>query len=726
MKLNIQLFASGKIYYDKSSSSSWQWMQFNVDWESTANYDTNKSTIITKAYVRAGTGGTQGTWKGTVKVGSISHSISINKSVSSSWVLLATFTDTVDHNNDGTLTLPIYGILNSPSGTTLAGQTSGGTQNAILDTIPRASTITVPDGTIGYGVTISINKTSNSFSSKLYYKMSGQSDYTYITDTNEKTYSWVIPTSFYSLIPNARSITGVVKADTYNGNTLIGSKESNLFTAYINETDCKPEITNTSINDTINLSSLTDRLVKYVSKPKITFTINAKNGASITYKNPSTSPFTYSSWQDSYTINTQDSRQIPNSYTFPINTVNYIPLTINANANRQDGTSDKVDLTINGNWFNGNFDKKTNTLQLKVQYKLNGTDSWNEEVLTPNISGNTFSINKTLDGSFDYQQIYNIQIVATDEIGKLLGSKIEKLKDISRGQPNWEAWHDDSGEHTEFYGDVAIKGNGYNTYIQNNANSGDVNFITNKNTFAFNKHIYAEDGASFNNNVTLYQGYLNVANGNISLSGNLSMKGTTYLGLCEENYLGNNYDIDTLKGTSGIYGVYNCSKAPNLNLGALEVVRYSNDWIIQRFNDTTTGYTWERRFYMATTWSPWEDKKYYHSGDTLALTNDETMNGMITASTTRVYVTINLPKNIAIDVSSISVEGLYVEARGIKGYLNSQSGYVQYIGKSGYSLSAYMPKPNSVVIVINKSSAFTNATNNTPISLNGRVSLRFN
>lgn len=72
-----------------------------------------------------------------------------------------------------------------------------------------------------------------------------------------------------------------------------------------------------------------------------------------------------------------------------------------------------------------------------------------------------------------------------------------------------------------------------------------------------------------------------------------------------QSYLGYNPDIDTLRTTSGIYGLYNCNKTPTGAIGTLEVIRYSDDWCIQRFTSIETQQMWERFFVMGTTWTGW-------------------------------------------------------------------------------------------------------------------------
>ena len=76
----------------------------------------------------------------------------------------------------------------------------------------------------------------------------------------------------------------------------------------------------------------------------------------------------------------------------------------------------------------------------------------------------------------------------------------------------------------------------------------------------------------------------------------------------EQKYLGNNPDINSMKSQSGVYGLYNCSQAPNTAIGVLEVLVYTGDWVVQRFTDVHAGSMWQRRFYSGTTWSDWQQK----------------------------------------------------------------------------------------------------------------------
>lgn len=120
-----------------------------------------------------------------------------------------------------------------------------------------------------------------------------------------------------------------------------------------------------------------------------------------------------------------------------------------------------------------------------------------------------------------------------------------------------------------------------------------------------------------------------------------------------------------------------------------------------------------------------EDDIYYKTGDIIELGDTAApglyvANGYITSSTKKVNMTFIVPKRLD-NISSITVNSLNVESRGISGYLNSQSGYVEYVNKSGYTITAWVSSSNSISVTIEKSSAYTNISNNTLVSIDGYI-----
>ena len=96
--------------------------------------------------------------------------------------------------------------------------------------------------------------------------------------------------------------------------------------------------------------------------------------------------------------------------------------------------------------------------------------------------------------------------------------------------------------------------------------------------------------------------------------------------------------------------------------------------------------------------------------------------GFISSGTTIIIFNLALPKEVT-KVSSVQVaSGAYAEVRGVKGYIEGSNNTPLLFGDN---ITLY--QPNIVQIGINKDSAFTNATNNTPINvrLKSNLKLRF-
>ena len=103
------------------------------------------------------------------------------------------------------------------------------------------------------------------------------------------------------------------------------------------------------------------------------------------------------------------------------------------------------------------------------------------------------------------------------------------------------------------------------------------------------------------------------------------------------------------------------------------------------------------------------------SGDSFLITNRFMVVGLITGASASLWFTIYLGKKIT--ASSVSISALTATMRGVTGYLEA-SGSHNLIG-TGYTALAYISDANTGIITLNvtKSTAFANATNNTPVVL---------
>lgn len=118
---------------------------------------------------------------------------------------------------------------------------------------------------------------------------------------------------------------------------------------------------------------------------------------------------------------------------------------------------------------------------------------------------------------------------------------------------------------------------------------------------------------------------------------------------------------------------------------------------------------------------------FYKAGDTYdtTRTNSPVMNGFITSGGKIVRIALTVPKSLK-NISTITCSKLTAEARSGKGYLNNESGFVNFKG-SGYTVTCYKVDEHNIYINIEKSTAYTNADNNTLISFNiGDIVLTFN
>ena len=146
--------------------------------------------------------------------------------------------------------------------------------------------------------------------------------------------------------------------------------------------------------------------------------------------------------------------------------------------------------------------------------------------------------------------------------------------------------------------------------------------------------------------------------------------------------------------------------------------------------DASSGRMWIRIYGgNPLTWRAWrriigDDEIYYRDNDTLSITTYTDLNGFITSSTTSVSFSFYTPKSLA-NISSVTVTAFKGTLRGISGYLDSKTSAYDWFADSAYTVTATKISDNMLRIVCTKSSAFTNVTNNTPVSYYGSVGLEF-
>lgn len=365
------------------------------------------------------------------------------------WSSALTYTTgwlSVPNKTDGTTSLAIRAYSGM-------GTTRDKTYTYSMPIDPAASKISATDANIESTSTISIINYDSKFTTTVSYKAAGQDSYTSIwTKQTHTSYGWTIPDSLYSLIPKAKEIEIELRCQTYSGSTLIGTETCTL-TAKTSESKCKPDVSVTAVDTNTNTIALTGsnkKIVKGFSDVQVTTKATVKNSAdgysvSVTCgseKKTGTS-VTFSD-AESATIKAtaKDGRGYSNSATASdLTLVSYIVPTVVASVSRESPTSDKVNISVKGNWFNGSFGSVTNTLKVQVRYKPKSQASYTNSDkyldMTVKTSGNTYTATLSLTGLV-YTSAYSIRIRVTDAIHVYEGPLAEPIyrnTEISTGVP---------------------------------------------------------------------------------------------------------------------------------------------------------------------------------------------------------------------------------------------------------------------------------------------------
>ena len=172
---------------------------------------------------------------------------------------------------------------------------------------------------------------------------------------------------------------------------------------------------------TIELTGDSSKLIKYFSDAKVTIGASAKKEATVSSKScvnngtTKTADGTFSNvTNNSFVFSVKDSRGNTASKTLTPTMVNYVKLTCNMKSVRI-STEGVLSFELSGNYFNGSFGSKSNTLTVQYRYKTEGGSYGDWKTVTATKSGNTYTAAGTETG-LDYKNVYVFQSRAIDEI----------------------------------------------------------------------------------------------------------------------------------------------------------------------------------------------------------------------------------------------------------------------------------------------------------------------
>ncbi len=359
-----------------------------------------------------------------------------------------TYDFTIKHDDEGkALKIPIYAFIPLDNGSSSA-------RNHVVDTtlnlptIPRKSSCVWNLSYIGDPMYITITKATTSYTSSLKIVWETESSSTVGEVIKTKTSNTSITYNITSDVlknllksnPTSHQVTATLTLDTYSSDTLIGTNEYK-FTVPIKQINPDVSVAVVDTNQaTIALTGSSSKIVRYISKPKVTITATPKQEATIktyncTWDNniSNTKETTLSNISTkTFTVSATDTRDFSTSKSITLsNFIEYIKINYTKfDLGRPESTSNTINLNIAGVWFNQSFGSKSNALSLKYRYKESGGTFSSYVSLSPTKTNNNFSLSTTLGTSFSFEKAYQFEFVINDSL-----MSITTVVDISKGTP---------------------------------------------------------------------------------------------------------------------------------------------------------------------------------------------------------------------------------------------------------------------------------------------------
>ncbi len=389
--------------------------------QSIANNTTNVTVKVNAKW-------TYGSWNATSRPGwvkingttyNFSSSFNTGGTTSGSQTLY-TKSVTVPHNSNGTKTLSCSASYSSDvsSGTVTASASK------TLTTIPRKSTLTVSNGTLGTAQTLKITEKATSFNHKLTYKCGSASGYilgSSSATSSTLSQSWTPPLSLAAQNTTGTTISITFTLTTYNGSSSIGS---NSYTkSFEIPTSVKPSCT-VSVSDANGYASTYGGYIKGLSKFKIVVTPTTSQGSPISsysttangvaYKVASfTTDVVKTVGTNTITATVKDKRGRSGSASVTANVIDYKKPSI---------TLLKVSRTENGQGANVQvtFDSSVtalsnkNTATYKLEYKKSSASSYTAVTLS-NYANNYAVSNGTYTFPAETGSSYDVKLTVTDK-----------------------------------------------------------------------------------------------------------------------------------------------------------------------------------------------------------------------------------------------------------------------------------------------------------------------
>lgn len=481
--------------YNTSNQYIVYWIEYWLNWQDINN---NSSNVTVKVWVKRTNVGytTYGTGNVSLKINgeTYNQNITSDETITNTPRCLIERTVDIKHDQDGSKSVLLEASISHQR---FSSDTNGLWWT--LSTIPRASSVYCADGNIGSSTTININRASSSFTHTLRYSFCNLND-TIVTKTSQTSIGWKIPTEFFEQIPDLNSSWGTIFCDTYQEDTLIGTT-SCTFNVFVINSNPTISGTVTDVNSkTVDLTGDANKLIKYYSNAKVVMTATAKNSATIKSqkvvcgnKSGTNATSTLNGIESGiFNLSCTDSRGNVGTATINKEIVDYIRLAFTQlELKRPTTTSNIINASIKGNYFNASFGNVSNTLTLKFRYRIKNSD-WNTyTTLIATKNENNFAFNGDLGVDFDFNNEYEFEFQAIDELATVTSSKI-----VTKGEPIIDIGKND----VKINGDVETKKSISNSFIKKEKDyTGEI----------LGQKILYENEAGTNENITLIESVAN-------------------------------------------------------------------------------------------------------------------------------------------------------------------------------------------------------------------------
>lgn len=400
------------------------------EWQETSQSITANTTTISWTLKGAGTS-SQYIYAGNFKVviaGTTVYSVdNSNRIPLKNGTVVASGTFTFTHKDDGT-----QGFTASAQGSIYWHEVNyTGSGTFTLDTIARASQpslVTWPEttnnvGDFGVEFSIHMNRKSSAFTHTVRYEY-GSRKGTIATGVATGT-TWAVPLSFMNDIPNATSASGRIYVDTYNGNTLVGTKYTG-FTVTV-PASVKPSCSLT-LEDITGVDDIYGSPVQGLSKIKITVNTTLSYSSPIASSTITADGVSYTgltattevlqkSGSSVVTATVKDTRGRSGSDSYTMNVQAYEgPRISSLTVHRcdSDGTENDQGLYIRVLFSAAIYSMGSkNTAAYKLRYKKSTASTWTEVAISA--LNNVYTVtDREYIFPADETSSYDVEVTATD------------------------------------------------------------------------------------------------------------------------------------------------------------------------------------------------------------------------------------------------------------------------------------------------------------------------